>query len=58
MVRIGELMTMVVAVEGPTNTDLQVRECVARDGSGRASYKLTDKVGGRGCGRGCGVKGG
>ncbi|XP_050709231.1 cuticlin-4-like [Eriocheir sinensis] len=45
MVRIGELMTMVVGVEGPSNTDLQVRECVARDGSGRASYQLTDKNG-------------
>ncbi|XP_063851571.1 uncharacterized protein LOC135094959 [Scylla paramamosain] len=45
MVRIGELMTMVVGVEGPDNTDVQVRECVARDGSGRSSYTLTDKEG-------------
>lgn len=46
LVRIGEMMTLVVAVEGPANADILVRECVAHDGTPDASYQLTDQVGG------------
>ncbi|XP_042232935.1 uncharacterized protein LOC121873423 [Homarus americanus] len=45
MVKIGELMTMVVGVEGPANADLLVRECVAHDGSHQNPYQLTDENG-------------
>ncbi|XP_068239832.1 uncharacterized protein [Palaemon carinicauda] len=45
MVKIGELMTMVVAVEGPANVDVFVRECVAHDGTKRDPYQLTDQNG-------------
>lgn len=45
MVKIGELMTMVVAVEGPDHIDLLVRECVAHDGTQRNPYQLTDENG-------------
>lgn len=40
------MMTLVVAVEGPANADILVRECVAHDGTPDASYQLTDQVGG------------
>ncbi|XP_066948848.1 uncharacterized protein [Macrobrachium rosenbergii] len=45
MVKIGELMTMVVAVEGPANVDVFVRECIAHDGTKRDPYQLTDQNG-------------
>ncbi|XP_045598554.1 uncharacterized protein [Procambarus clarkii] len=45
MVKIGQLMTMVVGVEGPANADLLVRECVAHDGSHNDPYQLTDEKG-------------
>ncbi|ROT66254.1 hypothetical protein C7M84_015716 [Penaeus vannamei] len=44
MVKIGELMTMVVAVEGPASADVLVRQCVAHDGSRQNPYQLTDEV--------------
>lgn len=44
LVKIGELMTMVVGVEGPSGTDLLVRECVAHDGNFQDTYQLTDEV--------------
>lgn len=55
MVKIGELMTMVVAVEGPASADVLVRQCVAHDGSRQNPYQLTDEVR---PGRGEGRKGG
>ncbi|XP_063602225.1 uncharacterized protein LOC134778241 [Penaeus indicus] len=45
MVKIGELMTMVVAVEGPASADVLVRQCVAHDGSRQNPYQLTDENG-------------
>ncbi|XP_053630098.1 uncharacterized protein [Cherax quadricarinatus] len=45
MVKIGELMTMVVGVEGLASADLLVRNCVAHDGSHQDPYQLTDEKG-------------
>ena len=44
--KIGELMTMVVAVDGPSDVDLLVRQCVAHDGTDANTIDLTDEVSG------------
>ena len=44
MVKIGELMTMVIAVEGDEEADVLVRTCTAHDGTQRNVYQLTDEV--------------
>lgn len=46
IVKIGELMTLVVYVEGDSGFDILVRQCQARDSSGEKSIQLFDK---RGC---------
>ena len=43
LVKIGELMTLVVTVEGPEEAGILVRECTASDG-GNSTIMLTDKV--------------
>lgn len=44
LVKIGELMTMVVEVEGPAQMDILVRQCIAHDGTNDNTIDLTDKV--------------
>ncbi|XP_015600177.1 uncharacterized protein LOC107270055 isoform X2 [Cephus cinctus] len=46
LVKIGEIMTLVVSVEGDPGFDLQVRDCIARDESSTNTVQLTDE---RGC---------
>ncbi|CAK9829444.1 hypothetical protein ANTRET_LOCUS6785 [Anthophora retusa] len=46
LVKIGEIMTLVVSVEGDPAFDLQVRDCLARDESSSNTIQLTDE---RGC---------
>ncbi|CAK9802549.1 cut-4 [Anthophora plagiata] len=46
LVKIGEIMTLVVTVEGDPAFDLQVRDCLARDESSSNTIQLTDE---RGC---------
>ncbi|KOC61498.1 hypothetical protein WH47_05102 [Habropoda laboriosa] len=46
LVKIGEIMTLVVSVEGDPAFDLQVRDCLARDESSTNTIQLTDE---RGC---------
>ncbi|KAL7639809.1 UNVERIFIED_CONTAM: hypothetical protein RMT77_009219 [Armadillidium vulgare] len=45
LVKIGELMTMVVTVEGPSDIDLHVRQCIAHDGTNDNTIDLTDQNG-------------
>ncbi|XP_011636579.1 uncharacterized protein LOC105426874 isoform X1 [Pogonomyrmex barbatus] len=46
LVKIGEIMTLVVSVEGDPGFDLQVRDCLARDEASTNMLQLTDE---RGC---------
>lgn len=46
LVKIGDTLTMVVAIEGDAAFDVQVQNCVAHDGDRGNSVTLTD---GRGC---------
>ncbi|XP_051175469.1 uncharacterized protein LOC127290738 [Leptopilina boulardi] len=46
LVKIGEVMTLVISVEGDPDFDLQVRDCVARDDTSTNLVQLTDE---RGC---------
>lgn len=43
LVRIGELLTAVVTVQGDTEFDLVVRNCVATDGTPENRITLSDK---------------
>lgn len=46
LVKIGDTLTMVVAIEGDPGFDVQVQECIAHDGNRTNAVTLTDK---RGC---------
>lgn len=43
LVRIGDMLTAVVTVQGDTAFDLLVRNCVATDGTQDNRIELTDK---------------
>ncbi|KAF2345188.1 Zona pellucida domain [Trinorchestia longiramus] len=45
LVKIGELMTLVVTVEGPEKASLLVRQCTASDGQKKNTIMLTDNNG-------------
>ena len=44
LVKIGEMMTLVVTVEGPKEANLLVRQCMASDGTQNNTVMLTDMV--------------
>jgi hypothetical protein len=45
LVKIGDTLTMVVAIEGDPGFDVQVQECIAHDGDRANAVTLTDKNG-------------
>jgi hypothetical protein len=45
LVKIGDTLTMVVAIEGDPGFDVQVQECIAHDGDRANAVTLTDKSG-------------
>lgn len=46
LVKIGDTLTMVIAIEGDPGFDVQVQECIAHDGNRSNAVTLTDS---RGC---------